>query len=119
MAQNKRAPESARMQKHIITKDKILQVLIRAEGKPVSRKRLRSLFRLEDRVVRDYIAELRDDGWMVGISENGGYSYGNETDFIRTIRLYEARRNKESARIRKMKKTLEGQRQVILDEVVS
>lgn len=45
-------------------KDRILSILIAAEGKPVSRKSLSREADLSDRALREYIAILKDEGIM-------------------------------------------------------
>lgn len=94
------------MKKLMTQKDILLQIL-KKNKKGVSRKELKDLMHLNDRQIRNYIAELRDEGHMIGICEDGGYSINKARDFDRAIALYEARRNKESKLIRTMKRTRE------------
>ena len=91
-------------------KNDILKAL--KKHKKLTRKELSSTTGLSDRVCRHAIAELRDEGYMIGITASGGYSINNKTDFRRAIAFYTAKTRKEEARIRSMKKTLENVNQL-------
>lgn len=75
--------------------------------KRLTRKELVQLTNLSDRQVRLAIAELRDQGYMIGITANGGYSFNIPEDFSRAIANYKARAREEERRIRIMERTLE------------
>ena len=68
-----------------------------------------------DRQVRNAIAELREEGHMIGITSSGGYSLNNPTDFARAIAIYQSRARIEQKRIRAMQKTLENVNQLRME----
>ena len=96
-------------------KDLILSMLIAAEGKGVSRNELSHKAKVDDRVVRKCIAELRDEGKIIGQSYYGGYSYGNITDIQRAIIKERARVNTLNKRIKKMERAVESQNQLMME----
>lgn len=102
-------------QKNYTPKDLILSTLIKANGKGVKRDYLSKKTKLSDRQVRQYIAELRDEGYIIGQSFNGGYSFNNLTDFRRLIIKEKARINTERKRIKHMERAIESQNQLIME----
>ena len=96
------------------TKSAIVSILKKNRG-GVTREELCRLLNLTDRNLRDHIAGLRDKGFLIGITATGGYTINKIRDFERAIAFYEAKRNKESARIRKMKRALENKDQMRLE----
>ena len=96
-------------------KDNILSTLIAAEGKGVTRDYLSKKSKLSDRQVRQCIAELRDDGYIIGQSFNGGYSINNLTDIRRTIIKEKARVKTLNQRIKKMERAIENQPQIMME----
>lgn len=116
MANKKATPEGAtKMQVNSTTKADILSIL-KKYRRGRSRYELSQRLGVSDRTMRDAIAELRDEGYMIGTRADGGYSLDREDDFVRAIKIYESRRNKESKRIRNMKHTLELQGQVMIGD---
>lgn len=102
------------MKKLLSHKDVLLQIL-RKNRKGVSRKELKELMHLDDRVIRGYIAELRDEGHMIGITADGGYSLNKSRDFDRAIALFQARQKREAKRLKAMIRTRELKDQVRLN----
>lgn len=98
----------------LLSQKEILLQILRKNRKGVSRKELKDLMHLDDRLIRTYIAELRDEGYMIGITAEGGYSLNKVRDFDRAIALFEARQKKEVKRLRAMKRTRELKDQVRL-----
>ncbi len=96
-------------------KDRILSILIGAEGKPVSRKSLSREVEIGDRSLREYIAELRDEGYIIGQGTDGGYTYGNQADLWRAINKEKARVRTLSKRIKKMEKAIIMQNQYVME----
>lgn len=96
-------------------KDQILSTLIAAEGKGVKRDYLSRKVKLNDRQVRQYIAELRDEGYIIGQSFNGGYSFNNLTDLRRAIIKEKARVKTLNKRIKHMERAIESQNQLIME----
>ena len=94
------------------TKAHILELL--TQHKRLTRGQLSSLAGVPDRKVRIAIAELRDEGHMIGITADAGYSIGNKTDFARAIAIYKARASKEFERVRNMERTLENENQIMM-----
>ena len=94
-------------------KMEILKLL--KKRKKMSRYELTMRTGESDRQVRNAIAELRDEGHMIGITASGGYSLNNKTDFNRAIAIYKARANKEQKRIRAMIRTLENENQIRME----
>ena len=103
------------MQGNYTPKDYILSTLIAAEGKGVTRDYLSKKSKLSDRQVRQYIAELRDDGYIIGQPFEGGYSYNNLTDIRRTIIKEKARVKTLNKRIKKMERAIENQNQLMME----
>lgn len=100
---------------HHTPKDVLLSTLIAAEGKGVTRDYLSKKLRMDDRTVRQYIAELRDEGYIIGQSYNGGYSFNNPTDLYRTIIKEKARVKTLNKRIKRMEKAIENQNQLMME----
>lgn len=100
-------------QSNSTTKEKILSILSKRK-RGYSRYELSQRLGVTDAVMRQAIADLRDEGYMVGTRADGGYSLNNEEDFDRAIALIVARRNTASKRIKNMKRTLEMKGQVTL-----
>lgn len=103
------------VQENYNPKDLILSTLIAAEGKGVTRDYLSKRARLSDRQVRLYIAELRDEGYIIGQSYGGGYSFNNLTDIRRLIIKEKARAKTINKRIRKMERAIENQNQLMME----
>ena len=101
-------------QSNSTTETEILSIL-KKRKRGCSRYELSQRLGVSDRLMRSAIANLRDKGYMIGNRTDGGYSLNHEDDFERAIKLLEARRNKESKRIRNMKRTLELQGQVTIN----
>lgn len=95
-------------------KNIILSTLIAAEGKGVKRDYLSKKAHISDRRLRQYIAELRDEGYIIGQSFNGGYSYDNLTDIRRAIMKERARAKTINKRIRNMERAIEHQNQLVM-----
>ena len=102
-------------QRNYTPKDYILSTLIAAEGKGVTRDYLSKKAKVSDRVLRNYIAELRDDGYIIGQSFNGGYSFDNLTDIRRTIIQEKARVKTLNKRIKRMERAIENQNQYVME----
>lgn len=96
-------------------KNKILSTLIAAEGKGVRRDSLARTARVSDRQLRQYIAELRDEGYIIGQPYNGGYSYNNLEDVYRSIIKEKARVKTLNKRIKKMERAIENQHQLAIE----
>lgn len=109
----KKAGAGAPTKKEFNTKDIILSILKKNRA-GISRGDLRELMHLDDRQIRNHIAELRDEGHMIGIGPDGGYTYGRKRDFDRVISFFEAKTRKEEQRLKKMKKTREMADQVLM-----
>ena len=92
------------------TKKDILKTL--RKHRKLSRYELAQLVGCSDRQMRLAIAELRDEGHMIGVTASGGYSINNKTDFRRAIAIYKARASQEQKRVRKMQRTLENVNQI-------
>lgn len=97
------------------TADRVLSMLIAAEGKPLTRTFLSSKTNLSDRQVREQIAKLRDRGYIIGLAPGGGYTFNNIEDLELAIKKEEARCRTLHKRIKKMKKAIEHKSQVMLD----
>lgn len=110
---NKKAGAEAptKRQKKNTTKQAIVSIL-KKNRQGVTREEFRRLLNIEDRALRIHIAELRDQGFMIGTTATGGYTIDKVRDFERTLAFYEAKANQERQRIRKMKRTLELRDQV-------
>lgn len=78
----------------------------------LSRQELATLVGCKDRQIRLAIAELRDAGYMIGITQTGGYSINNKTDYKRLIAGYKARVRTESMRVRKLEQLMQIEGQV-------
>lgn len=103
------------LQKDYNPKDVILSTLIAAEGKGVTRDYLSKKTKVDDRKVRSLIAELRDEGYIIGQSFNGGYSFNNLTDIRRTIIKEKARVKTLNKRIKSMERAIEHQNQFVME----
>lgn len=105
---NKKAGAEAptKKQNNNTTKAAIVSILKKNKN-GIKREELCRLLNISDRGLRENIAELRDQGALIGITAAGGYTINKVRDFQRAIAFYEAKRNQESARIRKMKRALE------------
>lgn len=90
--------------------DAIVKLL--RKHKKLSRVELMTLTGMSDRVVRKRIEELRNEGFMIGVTASGGYSINNKTDFRRAMAIYKARASKEQKTYRRMQRTLENVNQV-------
>ena len=98
-----------------MVKDLILNTLIAAEGKGVTREYLAHKARISDREVRRIIAELRDEGYIISQSFNGGYSYGNFVDSQRFLIKERARVKTLNKRIKSMERAIENQNQFVME----
>lgn len=75
----------------------------------ISRRDLARAAGANDRKCRAMIAELRAEGYIIGNSLAGGYSFGNLTDYRRTVAFLIAKSRKEEELIRTMQRNLEAQ----------
>ena len=105
------AEAPTKKQKNNTPKGQVLSTLKKNRA-GITRSELSGILNMDDRIVREYIAELRDEGQRIGLAPGGGYTYGRKRDFERAVALYEAKVRKEAQRVRKMKKTLETWDQV-------
>ena len=87
-------------------KAQVLSIL-RKNRKGITRAELVSLLNMDDRSIREHIAQLREQGYKIGLAPSGGYTIDRKRDFERAVRFYDAKLKKEAQRVRKMKKTLE------------
>lgn len=80
----------------------------------LSRSELVTLVGCSDRKIRHAIAELRDEGHMIGITATGGYSINIKTDYRRMLNIYKARIRTESNRVRRLERLVQVEGQLSL-----
>ena len=93
------------MKSEKVTKQAVLNTL-KKNRKGITRQELSRLTGATDRACRRAVSELRSDGHIIGTTASGGYSFGNKTDYKRTIAFLTAKARKEEEIIRAMNRTL-------------